>query len=345
MVNDEIIKLLSAVGVGAIITAIVTFLQSSKKNQLDYITKERSEWRRQLKEILVELSIEESREQALVKLKSQINPYGKNRDLKNTKPYFMREGHIWDLLALPSENIDSDKLSFYIHLLLKYDWERSKQEIRFKPSLLLDVTIKMILLLANIYFGYIYSSNIILFFLAIVSFFLLIAQNMVTNVLFKNPSKNNNEKIWVFVIFYVVPYIFIAYSLIQKLKLGFESTFPLFLIGLIGYEIYFLSKFSSIDDDYIYELERIFTKKSIIDNEVTKLNNLINTTENKVYKFQNDESTLKSLKKKHRKLKKKLTKKKRPKEILLHPILYFKYLKNRRRISKIVKKIELKRRN
>ncbi len=54
-------------------------------------------------------------------------------EFKNTKPYYMKEGHIWDLLDR-GDDVDFDRLRFYIELLLKFDWERSKSEVRFKPT-------------------------------------------------------------------------------------------------------------------------------------------------------------------------------------------------------------------
>lgn len=130
---EQIVSIISAVGISTIVSAIIIFVQDNKKNNLDFVTKERSEWRKKLKEILSELRDDTKKESAIIKLKSEINPYGKNIELKNTKPYYMKEGHIWDLLD-GGEGVDFDKLAFYIELLLKFDWERSKSEVRFKPT-------------------------------------------------------------------------------------------------------------------------------------------------------------------------------------------------------------------
>lgn len=51
-------------------------------------------------------------------------------NVKYINDYYMKDGHIWDLLS----NFDyseekSQKLSQYLELLLKYDWERSKNEV------------------------------------------------------------------------------------------------------------------------------------------------------------------------------------------------------------------------
>ena len=98
MATEEIIKLLSAFGIGSIVSALFAFMQSSKRNQLDYITKERSEWRKEMKSIMVDLLNGEDRRSAISRLKTQINPYGYDRNNKYNNDYYMNDGHIWTLL-------------------------------------------------------------------------------------------------------------------------------------------------------------------------------------------------------------------------------------------------------
>ena len=43
MNTDQIIILLSGAGLGAVLSAFLVFINNSKKNKLDFITKERSE--------------------------------------------------------------------------------------------------------------------------------------------------------------------------------------------------------------------------------------------------------------------------------------------------------------
>ena len=84
---EQIVSIISAVGISTIVSAIIAFVQNNKKNNLDFVTKERSEWRKKLKEILSELSDNSKKEFAIIKLKSEINPYGKNMSRKKTKSY------------------------------------------------------------------------------------------------------------------------------------------------------------------------------------------------------------------------------------------------------------------
>ena len=62
---EQIVSIVSAVGISAIVSAIITFVQNNKKNNLDFVTKERSEWRKKLKEILSELSDDNKKNRAI----------------------------------------------------------------------------------------------------------------------------------------------------------------------------------------------------------------------------------------------------------------------------------------
>lgn len=128
----EIADLLAAFGIGTIISAIFVFIQSSKRNQLDLITKERSEWRKGIRLIIADLLDGRNRRLAISRLKAQINPYGINLTDESKDDYYMKDGHIWKLLnSFTYNEEDCEKLSRYLELLLKYDWERSKNETRY----------------------------------------------------------------------------------------------------------------------------------------------------------------------------------------------------------------------
>ncbi|MGQ7359187.1 hypothetical protein ACTGW9_04310 [Streptococcus suis] len=147
--QDNLVSIISGAGIGAILSAVLVFLNNSKRNTLDYIVKERSEWRGQLKEILEEFEKEEKRFEAVVKLKSRINPYGRNLPNKKEPLYYLQDGHIWDMIE--SETIDYKILSIYVELLLKYDWDRSKKEIRWSYSSVIFKIINITMLLFIIY--------------------------------------------------------------------------------------------------------------------------------------------------------------------------------------------------
>lgn len=119
-----------ASSLAAFISIIVTVTQFNKKNNLEYITQERAKWRKTLRKILVDIEDTSKRENAIIRLKGQLNPYGINIDKKNMKPDVMKDGHIWNLLDACEDEKNYERLSLYVELLLKYDWERSKNEVK-----------------------------------------------------------------------------------------------------------------------------------------------------------------------------------------------------------------------
>ena len=131
--TSQIITLISGAGIGAILSAFLTFINSSKKNKLDFITKERSEWRKDIQAILDDLGKVGKRSEAIQRLKSRINPYGKNLTAEDKDSFYLHDGHIWRLIKkIDISNTEQvEELADYVRLLWKYDWERSKYEIRF----------------------------------------------------------------------------------------------------------------------------------------------------------------------------------------------------------------------
>ena len=132
MNTDQIISLLSGAGLGAVLSAFLVFVNNSKKNKLDFITKERSEWRREIKSIIVDLLGGNNRSSAIKRLETQLNPYGRYISKEDRYNFYMNDGHIWELVDnfdYSSKNVKI--LTKYLELLLKFDWERSKREIKF----------------------------------------------------------------------------------------------------------------------------------------------------------------------------------------------------------------------
>lgn len=266
---EQIVSIISAVGISTIVSAIISFVQNNKKNNLDFVTKERSEWRKKLKEILSELSDDDKKESAIIKLKSEINPYGKNMESKNTKPYYMKEGHIWDLLD-GGEEVDFDRLAFYIELLLKFDWERSKREIKFNPSTLLRGIIWLTLFIlsicsSSIMFGKTENSKnswyTLLFIVSIMSSVCILLQPLSTKYVKFNPSRHERKQLTIFFIFYAFPYVNISLTLLLNVPFLKSDILKIFaFVGLYVYEFYYFSLIKSIEDDYVREVERVKIK-------------------------------------------------------------------------------------
>lgn len=345
---EQIVSIISAVGISTIVSAIIAFVQNNKKNNLDFVTKERSEWRKKLKEILSELSDDSKKESAIIKLKSEINPYGRNMEFKNTKPYYMKEGHIWDLLDR-GDDVDFDRLGFYIELLLKFDWERSKSEVGFKPTKTINRVLNCLLLFLSLYCIYhIVSFNIqsggynilhvINLATCIVAYLLILIQPLITDNIISNPPEKEEAQVWIFIIFYAFPFVYIICNLIYIFKLT-PSFYFISVILIFAYEIFYLYQIYIYEDTYVSEIKRYLKPKNKKDQLGVKLTNRIRNREDKLKRYKYDATTINSLNKRLKKLKRKLTTKNRPQEYMRHPILFCRYRKNRKRIIKEVKKI------
>ena len=337
---SQIITLLSGAGLGAILSAILVFINNSKRNQLDYITGERSEWRKKIENIIEELEGSSSHEGVLARLKSQINPYGYNLEIKNTKPYFMKDGHIWDSIA---DGKYEDTI-YFLELLLKYDWERRKQESKFQYSTVLLRIFQIFLGVFTLYLSYLVAQDLthnlwsqVALGLLTLSILAIILQGFVIDALRINPSRNDKEKMWFFIIFFVTPYfVNLSIGIIYMDLLKNTSIASISFLPICIYEFfYFLLISNRIEDDYIRAIERFLKKPSVNNSKASRLNNDIIRLESKVYSFDNRKINLESLEKKRRKLKKKLVNKNQPKKFQ-HPIQFYCFLKNKKRISKLV---------
>lgn len=127
--------ILTSAVVSAFITGFAGYLASRRENMLKYITEERKIWRNEMRGIAddIEKAQPDNMGKELTMLKVRINAYG------NTQPdNCHKDGHIWSLIKkLEKEHGDSEGyiqkkrlLVAYISLLLKDDWERSKEEVR-----------------------------------------------------------------------------------------------------------------------------------------------------------------------------------------------------------------------
>lgn len=345
---SQIITLISGAGIGAVLSAFLVFINNSKKNKLDYIVKERTEWRKKIEDIIEDLQVSSKRRSAFIRLKGHINPYGYNLDIKNTKVYFMKDGHIWD--SLTKGNYQNT--IYFLELLLKHDWERRKQEAKFQYLNALSWIVQIFFGALTVYLVYLLSSDSTdsgWYHVALgsLSYSLLafMLQGHIVSILKTNPSKNNNEKVIFFLAFFVAPYL--INLVVAIFYTNFMNDLSITIIGLLGvyvYEFYYLQLISNrVEEDYVGAIEKFqknfsTRKSSIIDVKSTKLNNDIIRLESKVYSYENRKVDLELLEKKRRKLRKKLIRKGQP-NIFRHPIRFYRFLKNKKRISKIVLRI------
>lgn len=137
MKQDIIIQMLFGSSViAAFITAIFTFIKNDKQSRLEHITVERKNWRESMRSIMEEIQDASYQEtlNCMAKLKVRINAYG-----SNYSDSYMDDAHIWKLIKkiekMDCNNINElhkyqNQMIEYVSLLLKYDWERSKKEVK-----------------------------------------------------------------------------------------------------------------------------------------------------------------------------------------------------------------------
>lgn len=285
---DQFISIVSAVGIGTIVSAVFAFVQANKRNNLDFITKERSEWRKNIKEILVDLNskFKYKREQAVIRLKAQINPYGYHTKIKYNSDYYMNDGHIWDLLeSFNYSNQECEKLSRYLELLLKYDWERSKNEVKISNNYIWKfVKIGLIILNVIMTIWAISVGNRIVSYLGLISLFFLLFQNYIIRQLAKlnfDLPKRKMVFIFVFVIAFLFPYIYSLYYMIallnyyEVIKLDvIMSIIPVIIVLItILSEMFVLYQIYNSEKKYIAQIKLVNKKRTALEIEYYKVYN------------------------------------------------------------------------
>lgn len=140
----DIQVILEASAIATIVGAGISYFTFRKSSKLTYITQERKEWRSEIRKIAEEFEVCPyfERQNILAKLKTRINAYGKT-DLSGSWNY-QADSHIWEKIE-QIEKCNSEKeykklreqLIYYLSLLLKNDWERSKNEVNGEPGQIL----------------------------------------------------------------------------------------------------------------------------------------------------------------------------------------------------------------
>ena len=132
--DNMITLILTSTVVSAIITALAGYFASRRENMLKYIVEERKKWRDEMRVIAEDAAQAKYYNigKELTRIKVRINAYGSvcHED-------YQKDGHIWRVIedlehgADRKEDFDKNRklLIDYISLLLKADWERSKQEV------------------------------------------------------------------------------------------------------------------------------------------------------------------------------------------------------------------------
>lgn len=125
--------ILGSTVISAVISGIIGVYTSRRNNKLEYITKERSEWRKEIRECaeeLQEISYQQTRK-ICDRLKLRINAFG-----KRVSNRYSEDSHIWEVIVEIEGGCKKKRLrqlqlvlQEYLSLLLKWDWERYKREV------------------------------------------------------------------------------------------------------------------------------------------------------------------------------------------------------------------------
>ncbi len=134
-----------------VLVAIIQMIVQNKNNKLQYITNERSVWRRDIIEIAQAIEREKKPKkikELLNRLKLRLNYYGKCYDKypNSLNLDFSRDQHIWkiiDRIEKGEGNLEKNKIRLLdcLGLLLKYDWERTKKETAINFGIIISAIV------------------------------------------------------------------------------------------------------------------------------------------------------------------------------------------------------------
>lgn len=187
-VKDIITIIFSSTLITTVITTIFNLFTNKKKDAIENITKERKTWRDELRQISLRIYESKSSKElktAINQLKVRINAYG-----IATNSIF-DDTHIWeDIHKLESTNnmtpkdFEDTKKKFVnlISCSLKYDWERSKAEIKGNGCTrveIISLAVSFILYSAKHFFDF-NAKTVVLtdYYLFCTAFSLLVAYTM-----------------------------------------------------------------------------------------------------------------------------------------------------------------------
>ncbi|WP_367006104.1 hypothetical protein ABZ559_09205 [Streptococcus sp. ZY19097] len=316
--QENWLQIISSIGFGTLISTIIGLVRSNKRNTLEYITKERSEWRREMKSIIVDLLDGRNRKSAISRLKTQINPYGIDFSNKFTDDYYMSDGHIWDLLKnFHYSESETIKLTGYLELLLKYDWERSKEEIKYKIP---DICYNLIRVISVMILGigaFTSSSSTWLICLDLCSIFLLVIQDFIENSWKADSFVSSKKRLGWIIVAYIIPYLYAIVRMIYIWKGTFpfneKNIFLLIVVAIPSVVYVFLKHWEK--QRYLAKLRNIEFKNPEITEQSNKLYDEINYLRNQLHKFdyQITDDDLSELKNKRDRLESELKKKQKEK--------------------------------
>lgn len=250
--------------IAAIVAGIIELFKLNNSNKATFVIKQREEWREKIREIATDIDQANtySISRHLVELKTRINAYGNKEfpafqnDPQKLYEYYMKDGHIHtviDKLEQKEEfETNKKKLVCYLSNLLKFDWERSKQEAIFNKTYVISIFFEIVgiaLLLLSI------PQLDVSFIAIIVLMCFLYFSPMISTMLFEDVENVilENFQIKSFFISNILNVILILASLLNDNTVVLISAIFMLLASLISMIVIF--KNIRIKKDYINSLK------------------------------------------------------------------------------------------
>lgn len=159
------INIIQSVASSAVIAVIINMIFQSKSNRVQFLTSSRAEWRTNLKMYAEQLNKSDYRDidDVLTKIKMNLNGYGcynLNDYPSDEKLDFLKDEHIWkeinniEVACRQKKNSKivverhKQRLIQFLGLLLKFDWERSKEEVKMNIMALISLGTFVIMIIS-----------------------------------------------------------------------------------------------------------------------------------------------------------------------------------------------------
>ncbi len=154
MENTIIGIILGSLVISSVVGALFGYITNKRNSALTHITTEREKWREKVRKISENIEKAEFQgkkkrniNRYLVQLEVNINPYGKR--MEND---YARDSHIWaeieNIRQVKNKkefNEHKELLIYYLSLMLKEDWERSKREVKGYSRTLFELPVILFL--------------------------------------------------------------------------------------------------------------------------------------------------------------------------------------------------------
>ena len=269
---EDILKLIGAVGLGTLLSGFLSFLSNSKNNLVEFEVESYQTRRAEIISISNELATYDLKkvEQAIEKLRMILSP--ENSGLLNKskeqidkigKVYYLKDGHIWQLISTFNYSLESNKLlRKYLRLLLEYEDARVRKKVNWNITLFFALLCKVIPILLAMYLAITIDKSQEAGLCYLIGIIFVVVSELVIPIF--NLYDNPNDKVikFSFYLFYVIPLVLLVSRLIILYWDFFSSSFgmkiaaALIILILGGYSyVITVSRIDSEAQAYINKIK------------------------------------------------------------------------------------------